>query len=60
MRKPPDASKHAGADRGHRSHPMPARWGRSRAGYLPCQFGVRFSTKAAGPSMPSSVFSRKR
>ena len=30
------------------------------SGYLPCQFGVRFSTKAAGPSMPSAVFSRKR
>lgn len=33
---------------------------RSKRSYLPCHCGARFSTKAAGPSMPSAVFSRKR
>ena len=32
----------------------------ARRSYLPCQCGARFSTKAAGPSIPSAVFSRKR
>ena len=32
----------------------------AKRSYLPCHCGARFSTKAAGPSMPSAVFSRKR